>query len=393
MVLLRRYLIPLSFSLSMAFCSPVDVDNDDLIEKVDFYVASPKSNDESNSARERLYSMVDSSEREMSVILSSLTDRELARKIVAKRSSSYTLRVATDKRSLSTDIGFVELDNNFITVSRNTTGFVSSNFFTFDRVRCFFSTTSPGKFAERISFSMAIQGRDICSDFTNEAVLLADGSLFSDVGTAAFNQFRYSKYLSDPNNRFRIGSLIINVFFGAQERPFARVITEMLKAKKSILFITGPLIHNMVTGNLEQNRSHLLNVIEYKQKIPEFSIQGVIDDELISSTDDCTTSPPTQSSDISLHCHLKNSLGANIKKFVTNSEYPNPINYLMFLLDNGTDFPRLIISTTNFRQTNNFNKTDSVLLIIEPANIGADKKPFEKAKRLIDEIFNEGEEI
>lgn len=287
-------------------------------------------------------------------------------------------------------------------------GRVEYNFVVADKYNCWVSTGGANDvtFSNGNSIVFVFQSFDICNDFYNEAQQAAYGGLFGDEGVPSFGKFRNSKTINDPNSRFRLGDLIFNIYFAPQEKPLVPVVTELLRAESSIKFAARAITQDIIVDvNAHgQNRSNILNVMQYKARIPQlygqaFSLQGILGLEadsfptsvsrtgpgacaassaninynaLVSSScptiNSTTLSLPYIATDTglnldcpflrsginnltSIHCDLKtlrdsvNNTGtANILK------YPTALPFNVFLTDYGGRKPRLIIMSSDLRK-------------------------------------------
>ncbi|MFZ5629922.1 MAG: hypothetical protein ACOY5B_12385 [Spirochaetota bacterium] len=169
-------------------------------------------------------------------------------------------------------------------------GRVEYNFITADSANCWLSTggANPAAFSSGGTWTVSFyfQSNDLCRDLTNEGTQLAFGGLFGDEGKPAFGTFRNSKAQVDPNFYFRIDDLAFYLWFAPQERPSVPVINELLRAEDSIYFGARALTQDIINDvqNHSANRSHILNALEYKARLPavygkNFTLKGVIGNE------------------------------------------------------------------------------------------------------------------
>lgn len=229
-------------------------------------------------------------------------------------------------------------------------GRVEYNFVVADKTHCWVSTggANGSTFSTGLSVVFVFQSFDICNDFYNEAQQLVYGGLFGDEGAPSFGKFRYSKTITDPNTRFRLGDLIFNIYFAPQERPLTPVITEIMRAEKSVKFSARALTQDIINdiGSHNANRSHIFNALQYKATIPTvygqpFSIRGVIGAEVDVSASSITTpwtgAGRSYDSLVSGSCPTINqsSTGALALPFYTGSSTSDPENTYCHL--GGTD--------------------------------------------------------
>lgn len=169
-------------------------------------------------------------------------------------------------------------------------GRVEYNFITADSANCWLSTggANPAAFAAGGTWTVTFffQSNDLCRDLNNEGTQLAFGGLFGDEGAPSFGNFRNSKAQVDPNFYFRIDDLAFYLWFAPQERPSVPVINELLRAEDSIYFGARALTQDIINDieNHSANRSHILNALEYKARLPavygkSFTLKGVIGNE------------------------------------------------------------------------------------------------------------------
>lgn len=203
-------------------------------------------------------------------------------------------------------------------------GRVEYNFVVADKTFCWVSTggANSSTFSSGLSIVFVFHSFDICNDFYNEAQQLVYGGLFGDEGQPSFGKFRYNKSVTDPNQRFRLGDLIFNIYFAPQEFPLTAVVTELMRAEKSIHFAARAITQDVINdvGSHSANRSHILNSLQYKATIPKvyaksFSIRGVIGTEIDSSPSSINTPWPTATIQynalVSGSCPTVNAAGAS----------------------------------------------------------------------------------
>ena len=193
---------------------------------------------------------------------------------------------------LATRLNFNGLNRSLKFNARPFDGRVEYNFVVADKYNCWISTggANDTTFSTGASVVFVFQSFDICNDFYNEAQQLVYGGLFGDEGVPSFGKFRNNKTINDPNTRFRLGDLIFNIYFAPQEKPLAPVVTELMRAESSIKFAARALTQDVINdvASHQLNRSHVLNVFQYKSRIPQifgkaFSVQGVIGSETDTS--------------------------------------------------------------------------------------------------------------
>lgn len=290
-------------------------------------------------AKEQLLQVISSAQTEVVAVFSDLADTDVSAALIAKANAGLKVGVAGDLRNQGS-AGFQQLigqrPGKFQTYFAATTaaaaeslparkneimrtrlnfnrnkhptkprydassfdGRVEYNFVVADKTRCWVSTggANGSTFSTGLSVVFVFQSFDICNDFYNEAQQLAYGGLFGDEGAPSFGKFRYSKTITDPNTRFRLGDLIFNIYFAPQERPLTPVITELMRAEQSVKFAARALTQDIINdvGSHNANRSHILNTMQYKATIPtlyqkSFSIRGVVGAEVDINASSITT--------------------------------------------------------------------------------------------------------
>jgi len=342
--------------------------------------------------------LLKSSTTQVKIVLNEFDDTDLANQIIDLSEQGIEILVAADNIN-SDGEGFVTLETQNLSIKKNTSGKMEQNFVVVDDFKCWISTSgfnqdiysNIGGFA----ITFVIQSQSICRDFSREATQLVSGGVFSDSGNAEFDSFTHQKALTDPLNKFEVGGLLFYVYFAAQERPLVKLFTTLLNAKKSIKFMAKGLTQNQVVDGTTHsaNRSHLLNILQYKNKISalyggEFTIKGVIDDQLMGDNDSCSTDG-TLANPTSIHCDLAILMGNNVKKYTGTPA----INFNLFLLDVDTDNPVALILSSDLKLTAGFDLTDAFLIVIQKKGSSASSTFFEKMSAMIDLAYQNGEAI
>ncbi|MBX3723858.1 MAG: hypothetical protein KF713_18575 [Turneriella sp.] len=292
-----------------------------------------------SKAKEQLLAVINSAKTEIVGVFNDLADTEVSSALINQANAGLKVAIGGDKRNqasagfqaligqrpskfqtyfAATTAANAETNENVkknilktrLNFNRNThpskprydassfDGRVEYNFVVADKTFCWISTGGANSttFNTGQSVVFVFQSFDICNDFYNEAQQLAYGGLFGDEGAPSFGKFRYSKTITDPNTRFRLGDLIFNIYFAPQERPLTPVVTELMRSEKSIKFAARALTQDIINdvGSHTLNRSHLLNAFQYKATIPavygqSFSIKGVIGAEVDANQSSITT--------------------------------------------------------------------------------------------------------
>ncbi|HNA80527.1 MAG TPA: hypothetical protein PKY99_13785, partial [Turneriella sp.] len=274
-------------------------------------------------AKEKLLSIIGSAKTEVVGVFNDLADTDISSALIEKANAGLKVAVGGDRRN-ENNAGFAALkslrsSNKFLDYATATSsaaaepnqnlknkilatrlnfnrlnrslkynaepfdGRVEYNFVVADKYNCWVSTGGANSetFSTGFSIVFVFQSFDICNDFYNEAQQLVYGGLFGDEGVPSFGKFRNSKTITDPNTRFRLGDLIFNIYFAPQERPLVALVTELLRAEKNIKFASRAITQDIVADmtNHNSNRSHVLNALQYKARIPQvfgqpFSIKG-----------------------------------------------------------------------------------------------------------------------
>lgn len=317
-------LVPVAFLRSA--CVTTTNEPEQRLQNMDYYLGiggNPK-------AKEQLLKVIRSAKSEVVGVFNDLADTEISGALIEKANAGLKVAVAGDQRNESS-AGFAQLKaqrpGKFQTYFDATTaanaetnlnkrnqilqtrlnfnrkkhptkprydassfdGRVEYNFVVADKTYCWVSTggANNATFSTGESVVFVFQSFDICNDFYNEAQQLVYGGLFGDEGAPSFGKFRYSKTITDPNFRFRINDLIFNIYFAPQERPLTPVITELMRAERSVKFAARALTQDIINdvGSHTVNRSHIYNAFQYKATIhkvygTDFSVRGVIGTEV-----------------------------------------------------------------------------------------------------------------
>ncbi|MBV6494443.1 MAG: hypothetical protein LDLANPLL_02476 [Turneriella sp.] len=291
------------------------------------------------SAKAKLLNVIDSAQTEIVGMFNDLADTDIASALIQKANAGLKVAIGGDRRN-EASAGFaqlaakrpqmfqtyfdataaaanepnVNLKKNILRTrlnfNRNThptklryaassyDGRVEYNFVVADKTTCWVSTggANAATFSTGLSVVFVFHSFDICNDFYNEAQQGAYGGLFGDEGEPSFGKFRFNKTITDPNTRFRLGDLIFNIYFAPQEYPQTAVVTELLRAEKSIQFAVRAMTQDIIfdVSDHTANRSHLLNAFQYKSTIPKlygnnFSIDGVFGTEVDAAPTPLTT--------------------------------------------------------------------------------------------------------
>lgn len=319
-------LIPVLFVRSA--CVTTTNDPEQLTQSMRYYLGYGGN----SQAKDQLLKVIQSAKTEIVAVFNDLADTDISSALIEKANAGLKVGVGGDKRNEG-NAGFqalkaqrpgkfqtyfdattaanaepnLNLRNTILRTrlnfnrnkhptkprydARANDGRVEYNFVVADKTHCWVSTGGANSetFSSGISVVFVFQSFDICNDFYNEAQQLAYGGLFGDEGAPSFGKFRYSKTITDPNFRFRIGDLIFNIFFAPQERPLTPVITELMRAEHSIKFASRALTQDVINdvATHSSNRSHMLNVFQYKSSIPQvygqpFSVKGIVGTEIDS---------------------------------------------------------------------------------------------------------------
>jgi hypothetical protein len=443
-------------------------------------------------AKEHLLRIINGAQTEVVAVFNDLADTDVSSALIARANAGLKVGVAGDRRNIAS-AGFAaliaqrpamfqdyfaataaanaepnpNLKNNILRTRLNFNrlnrslkfnassydGRVEYNFVVADKYNCWVSTggANGATFSTGVSIVLVFQSFDICNDFYNEAQQLVYGGLFGDEGVPSFGKFRNNKTITDPNTRFRLGDLIFNIYFAPQERPLTPVITELFRAEKSIRFaaraLTQDVINDVATHNA--NRSHLLNVFQYKARIPQlygqaFSIQGVVGTEVDTNPSPLSspysgsvaynalvagTCPTVNSGTIalpfldqnnaptsqnvtnvtSIHCDLA-ALQTSVNDTATFAvrKYPGALPFNTFLVDHNWRKPRAIIMSSDLRKRYYYDDggsqdaepkrtrddfyhiTDAFVIIIEPAGSESNLKIFNDLNQMITTLYNAG---
>jgi hypothetical protein len=420
-------------------CSTTTNDPDQRTQNMNYYLGIGGN----AKAKEQLLSIINRGKSEIVGVFNDLADTEVSSALIAKANAGLKIGIGGDRRS-ENSAGFQQLKNlrpgkfqsyfaatnaaaaepnqnlkneilrTRLNFNRNLhpskprynaesfDGRVEYNFVVVDKTYCWVSTggANADTFSTGNSVVFVFQSFDICNDFYNEAQQLVYGGLFGDEGAPSFGKFRYSKTITDPNARFRLGDLIFNIHFAPQERPLTPVITELMRAEKSIKFaaraLTQDIINDVATHSV--NRSHILNVFQYKASIPtlygqQFSIKGILGTEVDlvpSSVYSPYTTPATRDYNTlvqgscpsinstgvilpfytgahvkdgshqesastinltSIHCDL-----ATLQTTVNNTntfqvrKFPGGLPYNVFLTDYNSRKPRIVVMSSDLRK-------------------------------------------
>lgn len=294
-------------------------------------------------AKEQLLKVISGAKSEVVAVFNDLSDTDVSNALIAKANAGLKVGVGGDRRNkdnagfkalsdlrsankfldyfaatsaaaaepnqnlknkiLATRLNFNGLKRDLKHNARAFDGRVDYNFVVADKYNCWVSTggANDTTFSTGFSIVFVFQSFDICNDFYNEAQQLVYGGLFGDEGVPSFGKFRNNKTVNDPNTRFRLGDLIFNIYFAPQEKPLVPVVTELIRAETSIKFAARALTQDIINdvASHQQNRSHILNVFQYKARIPQvfgksFSVSGVVGTEIETSatpTPSSATSP------------------------------------------------------------------------------------------------------
>ncbi len=414
-------------------------------------------------AKEQLLKVINSAKLEIVGVFSDIGDTDISSALIAKANAGLKVAIGGDRRH-ENSAGFAALKNqrsgnkfldyfsattaaaaetnqslknkilatrlNFNRLKHSTKakfnadaydGRVEYNFMVADKYTCWISTggANDTTYSTGNSVVFVFQSFDICNDFYNEGQQGAYGGLFGDEGVPSFGKFRNSKTINDPNSRFRLGDLIFNIHFAPQEKPLVAVTTELLRAESSIKFAARAITQDIITDitNHNVNRSHIVNALQYKARIPQlygqaFSIQGIVGTEIDTvstnvpqrtapsplTATECTsgvtdlqysatynnlvsgscptinavtismpywdTNPcpirRTVTNLISSHCDLKtlhdsiaNTATVNVRK------HPSGIPFSVFLTDYGGRKPRIIIMSSDLRKRFYYDEANS----------------------------------
>lgn len=446
-------------------------------------------------AKEKLLSIIASAKTEVVGVFNDLADTDISGALIDRANAGLKVAVGGDRRN-ENNAGFAALKNlrssnkfldyatatstaaaepnqnlknkilatrlNFNRLNRSLKynaepydGRVEYNFVVADKYNCWISTGGANSetFSTGFSIVFVFQSFDICNDFYNEAQQLVYGGLFGDEGVPSFGKFRNSKTITDPNTRFRLSDLIFNIYFAPQERPLVALVTELLRAEKSIKFASRAITQDVIADmtNHNSNRSHVLNALQYKARIPQvfgqpFSIKGVVGTEVDGSptaipspwtsynapynaivSGSCPTLNTTtinipfkdtngsavynsgKINQTSIHCDLK-SLQDSIASTSTAEfrKHPASLPFSVYMTDVGARKPRLIIMSSDLRkryyyddgqsqdaepkrtQDDLYAITDGFVIIVEPAGTETNMKIFNDFSTLVDRLFNAG---
>jgi hypothetical protein len=361
-----------------------------LLEGVEFHLGAPGGEGDADKAREKLINMIKDADSEIGFVLNNFDDEKVAGEMVKKIGDEFTI-IGSGDRARTGDSGFTTLADNGVEIAKNTIGVVEENFFTFDHSQCWLSTGGASELTFNNSFAMffIIKSDILCHHFYAEARQMGLGKQFSDTGEPSFGKFEHEKTKTMNVNRFYLDDFIIHLYFGAQERPLSFLFDRLLSARKSIYFMAQALTQNFVKTPVDLvhsiNRSHVLNILQYKAKIPQlyggdFILEGMLDDELMGGNDNCGN-PPDYDLDypVSIHCGLVKAMGKNIKKYVG----VEPLGVNMFLIDYETDTPMLIVMSSDFRLVEGYDLTDGFLMSFERIGYQSDRTLFDKAYKMI----------
>jgi len=446
-------------------------------------------------AKERLLGIIAGAKQEVVGVFSDLADTDVSNALIERANAGIKVAVGGDQRS-ENNAGFAALKAmrssnkfldyyaatnaaegepnlnlknkilatrlNFNRLNRSTKynasaydGRVEYNFVVADKYNCWISTggANSSTFDSGFSIVFVFQSFDICNDFYNEAQQLAYGGLFGDEGVPSFGKFRNSKTVTDPNTRFRLGDLIFNIYFAPQEKPLVPVVTELLRAEETIQFAARALTQDIIADVTSHpaNRSNILNVMQYKARMPQvygkaFKISGVIGTEtdsmlsvipspwtaysapfstLVSGTcptvNTITVNLPFKDTDnnaiynankimtTSVHCDMKTLADSvNNTGVIDVRKHPLALPFNIFLIDAAGRKPRLVIMSSDLRKrfyydssksqeaepkrTQNafFHITDAFVMVIEPAGSTTDKKIFDDFGTLLSRFLSAG---
>lgn len=214
-----------------------------------------------------------------------LNYKDATAKALAETNLNYRNKI------LATRLNFNRLQKSLKYDASPYDGRVEYNFVVADQYNCWVSTGGANNqtFSTGMSIVFVFQSYDICHDFYNEGNAAAYGGVFGDEGIPSFGNFANNKSIVDPNTRFRIGDLIFNIYFAPQEKPMTAVITELMRAENSIKFAARALTQDVINdvNTHASNRSHMLNLFQYKSTIPSvykqnFTVSGVVGTEVDS---------------------------------------------------------------------------------------------------------------
>lgn len=474
-------------------CTTTTSDPEQKQQSYEYIIGTPTGGNK--KAKEKLLEIIGSAQKELIMGFSEFNDDDVYNAIMAKEAKGLKIAIAGDRRNENTG-SFQKLKNlrpskfrstktafadavaannvareteilrtrlNFNGQNQNARynaapydGKLEYNILVADSNQCWVSTSPPTDATWDYTYSVVFvfNSYDLCRDFYNELNQPALGGLFGDEGTPSFGKFRYNKSVADPNNYFRIEDLSISVWFSPQEWPLAALITELMRSEDSIEFAARALTQDQIVdvANHAKNRSHILNVFEYKSRVPtiynkSFSIKGVMGTEYdtnptcveFASNGSCSksvnydtlvsgTCPEINSATIdlpywrnstryentisiktSIHCDLKDlQAKVNNSSILTLRKYNSKIPFNIFILDKNSRRPRILISPSDFRrryfyddggmmsaepartQDDFFPISDSFLMMIEPINMKGRKKIFNDFSKLIDIIFQAG---
>jgi hypothetical protein len=416
--ILRPAVLLAAAALHAGACLTDPFDEDSIVQDFSYHFSSPGT--PAVKSRNALIKTIDHAERTLHVVLSSMSDTDVADAVVNAEERGVDVYIAADKVNLDDsdrNAGFVKLQDAGLSIQSNRRtiseqydssaedGRMQSNFVVADGFFCWNSTHGADTSlwdgsANEYTITLEFRSREICTDFQREGKVLAEGGLFSDEGTAAFGDFQHNKGLTDPYSSFDLQGFRFHVFFGAQERPVVALFNHLLNARRSIRFAAAAMTQDFIrdVSDRDANRSHLLNILEYKNKIDSlfggtFEIAGVIgtDSLLTESVPDPAAyyldneepaATPTQL-DISIHEQLAALLGDDLKKETAT------LGFNMYILDEGTPYAKVIFSSYDMRKRffndpindlygervvrDYYDVSDSVTMIIEKVNSARDQ--------------------
>lgn len=491
----RLHILPLAVLVCVSFmrgtCATTTNDPELSTQSMNYYIGLGGN----AKAKEKLLSIIGSAKTEVVGVFNDLADTDISSALIEKANAGLKVAVGGDRRN-ENNAGFAALkslrsSNKFLDYATATSsaaaepnqnlknkilatrlnfnrlnrslkynaepfdGRVEYNFVVADKYNCWVSTGGANSetFSTGFSIVFVFQSFDICNDFYNEAQQLVYGGLFGDEGVPSFGKFRNSKTITDPNTRFRLGDLIFNIYFAPQERPLVALVTELLRAEKNIKFASRAITQDIVADmtNHNSNRSHVLNALQYKARIPQvfgqpFSIKGVMGTEVdgaptaIPSPWTSYTAPynalvsgscPTVNTTTlnipfkdtngtavfnnakinttSIHCDLKalqDAIGST--STAEFRKHPSSLPFSVFMTDVGARKPRLIVMSSDLRkryyyddgqsqdaepkrtQDDLYSITDAFVIMVEPAGTEANMKIFNDFSTLVDRLFNAG---
>lgn len=490
-----RYLTSATLAALLGFanagCVTKTNEADQRLQNMNYYIGLGGN----AKAKEQLLSVINSAKSEVVGVFNDLSDTDVSSALIAKADAGLKVAIGGDQRNqnsagfaalkalrssnkfldyftatstaagepnqnlknkiLATRLNFNRLNRSLKFNASAFDGRVEYNFVVADKYMCWLSTGGANSTTFDTGFSVVFvfQSFDICNDLYNEAQQLAYGGLFGDEGVPSFGKFRNNKTVTDPNTRFRLADLIFNIYYAPQEKPLVPVITELMRAETSIKFAARAITQDVITDATSHsaNRSNILNVLQYKARIPQlygqsFSVLGVVGSEndtaptaipspwtaynapfsaLVSGS--CPTINATtldipykdtngtamyntsKVNSTSIHCDLKTlNDSINNTSTVDIRKHPSPIAFNVYMVDYGGRKPRIILMSSDLRkryyyddansqdaepkrtQNDYVHITDAFVMIIEPAGSQTDMKIFNDFNTLVMRLINGG---